>query len=385
MRNETRALYNAYVTQVALLNNVPSATTQFSVDPVVEQRLEDRIRNSSEFLLAINMEPVTNQSGETLGVGAGRRIAGRTDTSAGGRRNPRRIGGNNRKHRYFCYQTDFDWSRSYAQLDAWRHRPEFETLIRDDIVHQMALDRICIGFHGREAADETDLDANPNLEDVNEGWLHKIRTDAPEQVFDDGALTVLSNGVNNPAVKAIYVKAGAELFDPSLDNAADAEADYSSLDALVLDAKRLIHESHRGDNDLVVIVGHDLVDDKYFNIAQETAATATEVEATDRILRSTKMLGGLPAMRVSSFPGNALLITKLSNLSIYWQEGTRRRYLKDEPEANQIANYESVNESYVVEEYEIAALVENIVMGAAPARPAPPSPTPPPPPAGGGG
>ena len=156
-------------------------------------------------------------------------------------------------------------------------------------------------------------------------------------------------------------------------------ADYSSLDALVLDAKRLIHERHRGDNDLVVIVGHDLVDDKYFNIAQETGATATEVEATDRILRSTKMIGGLPAIRVSGFPGNALLITKLSNLSIYWQEGTRRRYLKDEPEFDRIANYESVNEAYVVEEYEIASLVENIVMGAAPARTAPASPPPPPP------
>lgn len=371
MRNETRALFNAYVSQIALLNNVADATTKFSVDPVVEQRLEDRIRNSSEFLMEINMIPVTQQEGETLGVGAGRTLAGRTDTSSGARRNPAAIGGNNRKHRYLCRQTNFDWSRKYAVIDAWRHRPEFETLIRDDIAHQTALDRISIGFHGVEAADTTDPVANPNLEDVNEGWLFKIRTDAPEQVFDDGALTVRTNGTNNPALKAIYIKPGVDLFDPSLNNATTADADYSSLDALVLDAKRLIHERHRGDNDLVVIVGHDLVDDKYFTIAQETGATATEVEATDRILRSTKMIGGLPAMRVSGFPGNALLITKLSNLSIYWQEGTRRRYLKDEPEFDRIANYESVNEAYVVEEYELVALVENIVIGAAPARPAP--------------
>ena len=212
--------------------------------------------------------------------------------------------------------------------------------------------------------------ANPLLQDVNKGWLHHIREEAPGQVMDDGALTVLDSGANNPALKAIYVKAGATLYDPSLDNDTTAEADYSSLDALVMDAKRLIHESHRGDTDLVVIVGHDLVDDKYFNIAQKTGATATEVEATDRIIRSEKMLGGLPAMRVSSFPANSLLITKLSNLSIYWQEETRRRQLVDEPEFDRIANYESVNEAYVVEEYEIAALVENIVMGAAPDRPA---------------
>src|SRR3546814_20048651 len=81
--------------------------------------------------------------------------------------------------------------------------------------------------------------------------------------------------------------------------------------------------------DLVVIVGHDLVDDKYFNIAQQTGATATEVEATDRILRSTKQLGGLPAVRVPFFPADAVLITTLKNLAIYWQEGTRRRQLKE--------------------------------------------------------
>lgn len=373
MRKETRALFNGYVSQIALLNSIPveDVSTKFSVEPVVEQRLEDRIRESSEFLMAINMIPVTQQSGEKIGIGAGRRLAGRTNTSGGTRRNPAAIGDSSVKHEYKCEKTNFDWSRRYEVLDAWRHRPEFEALIRDDIVHQQALDRICIGWHGTSVAATTDIVANPLLQDVNKGWLHHIRTEAAGQVMDDGALTVKNNGTNNAALKKIYVKAGAVLFDPSLNNAVTAEADYASLDALVLDAKRLIHETHRGDTDLVVIVGHDLVDDKYFNIAQKTGATATEVEATDRIIRSEKMLGGLPAVRVSSFPADALLITKLSNLSIYWQEETRRRQLVDEPEFDRIANYESVNEAYVVEEYEIAALVENIVMGAAPARPAP--------------
>jgi hypothetical protein len=113
-----------------------------------------------------------------------------------------------------------------------------------------------------------------------------------------------------------------------------------------------------------------LVDEKYFNISQTTGATATEVEATDRILRSDKQLGGLPAVRVSFFPGNALLITTLANLSIYYQEGTRRRKLVDEDEYDRVANYESVNEAYVVEAYELTVLVENIVIGGAPARPA---------------
>ena len=373
MKTATRALFTAYVSQIALVNGISAAdaTTKFAIAPTVEQKLEGRLRASSEFLQQINVIPVTEQEGEVLGIGVSRSLAGRTDTSNGNRRDPQAVNGGSVKHRYLCKKTNFDWSMRYALLDAWRHQPDFEALLRDDILAQQAQDRMTIGFHGTHAAEDTDRDAFPLLQDVNEGWLHKLRTNAPAQVMDDGALSVHNDGSDDDAGKAIYIKAGGTLFDASLDNATDAEADYSSLDALVLDAKRGIHERHRGDTDLVVIVGHDLLDDKYFNIAQKTGATATEQEATDRIIRSSKMVGGLEAIRVSGFPANAVMITKLSNLSIYWQEETRRRHLKDEPEYDRIANYESVNEAYVVEEYELAVLVENIVIGAAPARPAP--------------
>lgn len=374
MKNTTRALFAAYVSQIALINSVPDATEKFAVDPNVEQKLEGKIRETSEFLREVNIVPVTEQEAQVLGIGVTRSIAGRTDTSGNTRRHPTDPGGSDEKHRYLCKKTNFDWARPYAVLDAWRHRPDFETIMRDDIIARIALDRQLIGFHGTSAAAETDRVANPLLQDVNIGWLHKIRTDAPAQVMDDGALTVHSDDTDNDALKAIYVKPGVTLYDPALGNQQDAAADYSSLDALVLDAKRGIHEAHRGDNDLVVIVGHDLLDDKYFTIAQETGATATEVEATDRILRSSKMIGGLPAIRVSGFPGNAILITKLSNLSIYWQEETRRRQLKDEPEYDRVANYESVNEAYVVEEYEIAVLVENVTIGESPTQGNKPAP-----------
>ncbi|KPL68039.1 capsid protein [Erythrobacter sp. SG61-1L] len=377
MRNETRALFNAYVSQIALLNGVDRATTKFSVDPVVGQRLEEKIKESSEFLQLINIEPVTQQSDETLGLGVTRTLAGRTDTSGAGERNPTDPTDNEKINEYFCKQTNFDWSLRYARLDAWRHKPEFQTIIRDAILKQQGRDRIMIGFNGTSAAATTNRAANPLLQDVNEGWLYKIRTNAPEQVFNDGNLTVYASGANNPGLKAIYVKAGVELFDGeavynATGGSADAAADYSSIDALVLDAKRMLPEWHRGDTELVVIVGHELVDDKYFNIAQQTGATATEVEATDRILRSSKTLGGLPAVRVPFFPANGILITRLDNLSIYWQEETRRRMLADEPKKDRVANYESVNEAYVVEDYELVVLVENIVIGGAPARPAAP-------------
>lgn len=376
MRNSTRALFNAYVSQIALLNSVSDATQQFNVDPVVEQKLEAKMAESSEFLQAINVIPVTEQVAQSLGLGTTRTIAGRTDTTGNAERTATDPTGNTEINNYHCRQTNFDWAMRYALLDAWRHRPEFQTLMRDAILQQQARDRIMIGWNGTSVAVTTDRVANPLLQDVNEGWLHKIRTRAPAQVFNDGNLTVKTDGTNNAALKKIYIKPAVELFDGNaafnaVGGSAHALADYSSLDALVLDAKRLLPEWYRTRTDLVVIVGQDLVDDKYFTIAQQTGATATEVEATDRIIRSTKQLGGLQAVMVPFFPANGILITTLSNLSIYWQEETRRRQLADEPKKDRIANYESVNEDYVVEDYELVVLVENIVIGSAPARPAP--------------
>lgn len=353
MQNATRALFNAYVSQIALLNGIDTDTVgkMFTVAPAVEQNLEEVIKHTSEFLQMINMVPVIQQEGDKVGIGVTRTMAGRTNTAAGNRRTPTDPTDTSDLGRYSCKQTNFDHALKYAKIDAWRHKPEFQVLLRDAIAKQQGRDRIMIGWHGTSAAAQTDRVANPLLQDVNFGWLYKIRTHAPERVLNDGDLTV------DPA-KAIYVDASGEL---------GADVDYKSLDALVMDAVELIDEWNRDDTELVVIVGRDLVHDKYFNIVNTAGDKATEVEAADRIIRSEKQIGGLPAVRVPFFPAGKLLITRLDNLSIYWQEGTRRRAVREEPALDQIENYESVNEAYVVEDYGLCSLVENIVMGKKPA------------------
>lgn len=348
MRNDTRILFSAYVSQIALLSGVASAFTQFTVAPAVEQKLEEIISHSHEFLQRIQTVPVTQQIGDKVGVGVTRPLAGRTNTAAGNRRTPTDPTDTSDLGQYVCKQTNFDHAIKYAKIDAWRHRPEFQTIIRDVIAKQQGRDRIMIGWNGTSAAVQTDRVANPLLQDVNEGWIYKIRTHAPARVLDDGDLS--------GAGKAIYVAMGE----------VGVEVDYTNLDALVFDGVELLDEWNRDDTDLVVIVGRDLVHDKYFSIINEAGNTASEMEARDRILSSTKQIGGLPAVRVPFFPANALMITRLDNLSIYVQEGTRRRQVKDEPALDQIENYESVNEAYVVEDYGRVAFIENIVMGKKP-------------------
>jgi len=371
MLRETRIAFNNYVGQVAALNDVEAGevvTTKFTVAPSVEQKLEERMQQSSEFLGSINIFGVVQQEGDKVGISVTRPIAGRTNTAGGTRRTPTDPTDTGDLGRYRCEQTNMDHALRYAKLDAWRHKPEFPQLISSAILAQQGRDRIMIGWNGISVAATTDPVANPLLQDVNKGWLFKIRTFAPARHLQDGALTVYNNGTNNPGLKAIYVAEGT-LFSGA--NSTTAEADYVNLDALAYDAVNLLDEWHRDDTDLVVILGRSLVDDKYFPIINKAANTASEVEARDRILQSAKQIGGKPAVRVPFFPPNALLITSLDNLSIYFQEGTRRKMVKDEPELDQIANYESVNECYVVEEYGRCAFVENIVIGKAPARPAP--------------
>ena len=340
MRNETRQKFNAFTGQLAKLNAITSAMVQFNVQPSVQQTLETKMQESVAFLSMINMVPVDELKGQKVGIGISSTIAGRTNTDSKDRQpnNPAAL----YDHNYECAQTNYDTMIGYAQLDSWAKFPDFQVRIRDAIITRQGLDRIMIGWHGTSAAPDTDRNANPLLQDVNIGWLKHIRTDAPAQVMSEG-----TEGSGK-----IYVDV--------------ADGDYKNLDALVFDAvNELIKPWFQDDTELVVICGRKLLSDKYFPIIND--ASDNQNKLAGQVLVSQKQIGGLKAVRVPFFPDNAMLITKLSNLSIYWQDGARRRHIEEEPKRNRIVNYESSNDAYVVEDYDCVALIENIVIGPKPA------------------
>jgi len=334
MRNDTREHFNAYLSQLARLNGVSSTSATFSVDPTVQQTLETRMQESSEFLGQIGIIGVDELQGEKIGVGVSSTIAGRTDTTGNGVRQPRDVSALDKKG-YEAKHTDFDTAIRYAQLDSWAKFPDFQARLRDAILKRQALDRIMIGFNGVSAAANTDRQANPLLQDVNIGWLQQYRSNAPARVLKDGK-----------AEGKIVIGTGEE-------------ADYNNLDALVFDAiANLIDPWHRKDPGIVVILGSNLVHDKYFPLINKEQP-ASEKLATDMIL-SQKRMGGKQPVEVPYVPDGAALITSLENLAIYWQIGGRRRYVKEAPEKNRIENYESSNDAYVVEDYGLGCLIENI-------------------------
>lgn len=336
MQNETRSQYNAYIQQLARINGVgaDSVTSKFAATPQVQQRLETKIQESSAFLQAVNFAGVTEQEGEKLGLMITGPIASTTDTNVQDRatKDPSDLSA----LRYRCTQTNYDTHIGYAKLDAWAKFPDFQTRITGEILKRIALDRMMIGFNGKTRAATSNPATNPLLQDVNIGWLQKIRAEAPTRWM---AGQTTANKINVGPAQA-----------------------YKNVDAIVYDAvNNLIDPWYREDTQLVAITGRALLADKYFPLVN-TTQPPTEQKAAQDLIVSQKRIGNLQAVSVPHFPPSAILITRLDNLSIYYQLGAQRRTVIDAPKRDRIETYQSSNDAFVLEDYGCCALIENITV-----------------------
>ncbi|MER1537624.1 phage major capsid protein, P2 family [Enterobacter hormaechei] len=343
MRKDTRFKFNAYLSRVAELNGVSidDVAKKFTVEPSVTQTLMTTLQMSSAFLTKINIVPVDELKGEKVGVGVNGTIASTADTAGDDERKTADFTALE-SNKYECAQINFDFHIRYKQLDLWARFQDFQTRIRDAIIKRQSLDFIMAGFNGIKRADTSDRAKNPMLQDVATGWLQKYRNEAPARV-----MSIITD--EEGAVISEVIRVGKN-------------GDYANLDALVMDATgNLIDEIYQDDPELVVITGRKLMADKYFPIVNQEQAN-TESLAADIII-SQKRIGNLPAVRVPYFPANALMVTRLDNLSIYFMDDAHRRSLIENPKKDRIENYESMNIDYVVEAYAAGCLIENIKLG----------------------
>jgi len=238
MRTATLLKYNAFLSRIHSLNNVPAGSSQFSVDPTVEQKLEDKIRENSDFLKEINIIGVRNQIGEKLGLDVAGPLASRTNTDVK-ERSGTQVGTGIDSTKYRCEKTDFDTFIKYATLDAWAKFPDFQKRVTDAVTRQIARDRMMIGFNGTHAAADTNKDENPLLQDVNIGWLKKLETEKESAVLNG---IEIGNG-----------------------------GDFGNIDAAVYAARNeLISEWHCQDTSLVCIMGQGLLVDNLLSRRHST-------------------------------------------------------------------------------------------------------------------
>lgn len=305
----------------------------FSVAPAATQRMYDEIAQSSELLQKINLQGKEEMVGEIIGLASG--LVGSTTNTAqqGKERQPRSI--HSLSGRKFTLQkTNFDVLLRYEEMDGWAHvAKDFPARINKKIAESIAVSLITIGMNGTSRAENSDFGSNPLLQDVGKGWLQKMREENTTRVMGKSG-------------QKIQYGAGA--------------AEYKNLDAVVTDVlNELVDERFADRTDFVVLTSRRTVGDKYLRIVNQSADTATELEAGAR-LNKERTLGGLPVMYVPNMPANTLLITPLSNLSIYYQIGGERRAVVDNPKKDQLESYQSKNIDFVVEEYGAAVLVEHL-------------------------
>ncbi|WP_421547658.1 phage major capsid protein, P2 family [Pseudomonas sp. QD4] len=320
--------------QVALADTygVTLVTKQFSVEPSIAQELNDAITAKADFLERINIVPVSQIKGEKVFLGTNGPVTGRTNTKKKDREAKDASGLTD--DQYELFNTESDVGLPYAKIDAWAKFPDFHQRYSAAVQRQIALDRIMVGFHGTHAAEQTDFDQFPMLEDVNKGWLQQLREKAPHQVLKEG---VAGSG------KVTLGKNG----------------DYANLDALVHDTLQLVDERVRGGGDLIVIIGSDLLAGDKAKLYSNQAGTPTEKERIE-LAQVISTYGSLSAYSVPHFPVNAVLVTSFDNLSIYYQDSSWRKQSVDNPKRSRVEDYNSRNEGYVIEQLEKAGFTENV-------------------------
>ena len=316
---------------IAETYGVERASKMFSDEPSVAQELNDAITAKADFLERINVVPVSEIKGEKVFIGVNGPVTGRTNTKT-----TDRVAKDASALEHTLYEladTQSDVGLPYAKIDAWAKFPDFKDRYSAAVQKRIAQDRIVIGFHGTSAAIQTDLAANPKLQDVNKGWLQQLREQAPQQVLKEGAV-----------VGKVTLGAGG---------------DYANLDALVHDTKQMVDEILREDGDLVAIIGTDLLAADKAKLYTKQGDTPTEKERIENA-QVIATYGGLPAFSVPNFPVNAVLVTSWDNLSIYFQDSSWRKQTVDNPKRSRVEDYNSRNEGYVIEQLEKIALTENV-------------------------
>ena len=305
---------------------------QFALSPRVLQTLNDKVViDGNWFTGLINVMSVPDLIGQKIYMAIDRLTSSRTNTNVPGReRTPRSLHGLD-DSQYMLHQTNSDIAIAYSVIDAWKFFADFFQRYQRLFRGAIANDRLRVGWHGVSAELDTDPVANPNGEDVNIGWLQHIR--------------LADNGTGKNYQSGVTIGQGG---------------DVANLDSLASQARNdLVDEEFRDHPDLRVLVSRDLIgmeEGKYYEAAGDKASEKIHMD-NGRILQT---YGGMQALSPPFFPDGTLSVTWTKNLSIYHQEDSWRRTVKEKPEKNQVEDFNSRNEGYVVENTGGMALVENI-------------------------
>ncbi|HHU7998043.1 TPA: P2 family phage major capsid protein [Escherichia coli] len=316
--------------ELSFSNNVASYTTD--VEPVPRQRAEVAGGWSADFLNKITRVPVEDCSGSVVYLSPCGPVSS-VNSSPDERRQP--VGATALTERFYnCRQVNFDFALSHDRMDGFGSVPEFAESVRSSFERHRSLDVLRIGFNGTHYAQFSNIKENPNLEDCGVGWLQKIREEAPERVLTGLSVASQTGG---------------------------SYGDYANTDALVWDAvNTVIEEQYQ--TDLTVVCSHETLTRRnrpFFEKAGSSMLPNVETLAAQKLI-DEKAINQLPVVTVPGFPDNAILITPLTNLALYYHKSAIRGLIRNEPEYNRLAFYTSWSLDWIVQAYEPVCLIDGI-------------------------
>ncbi|MEY8240000.1 MAG: phage major capsid protein, P2 family [Cycloclasticus sp.] len=334
MQTNTLKAFNAYLDTVAKAFGIHSSIVKnaksFVATPSVEQNLKKAIQANSTFLSKINYRTRQQTTGAKIGLSLSGPGATTVDTAGGGTRTPKKLHSLS-DDQYEMKKVNFDTLTTYEDLDEWAEFKEFKTLIQQLITEMIINNQVMIGWYGEAWVGDSNPATNPLLQDVNVGWFQKIRDNAPAQLLSEGA------------------NAGEIRFGPG--------GDFENIDVIVETVKSGIPVHKRKNKKMVVLIGEDLLAAQRIELYKAHGNTPTEKQIAE-VDKITRQFGGLPLFEEAYFPGRGILITPLENLGLYTQKGSVRRRIVDNPSKDQVENYTSMNQAYVIEDYESVAGIE---------------------------
>lgn len=299
----------------------------------INQGLEfmENIRERSEFLSQINMMQVYETEnkklyGATEKAPTGRKQEGRHETTL-----------TRDQHGYKLAETDSGVLLPWILFDTFALYPDLLEQRYDDYVrNQIALDMLQIGWHGQSVAPNT---SEADLSDVNKGWLKLLS--------EQRSANFLTEGEKKTGEIKIFGDG----------------ADYPDLDALALDLKQGLDVRHRNRNDLVFMVGSEL-------LTKENKLIIENInKPKERAMLSSHYLlvnfGGMTSLTPPNFPAKCAAVTTLSNLSIYSELQSWRYSVRNDSDKKAIVNSCYRYEGYVIEDLGLMTAIDHskVVLG----------------------
>lgn len=324
-------------TQAAMnkLYSVKDCTEKFSIQPAVQQRLEDEMLGSNRFLSLISNHLREQLKGQKVLMGVNGPISRRTP-NRGPRRptDPLRL----KQLKYSMEYIERDVELAWTKVDSWGGSfKDFYKRFRRHVIHQRSNDILMTGWNGQFYEETTDPEVFTKLQDNNVGWIQHMINVCPDNV-----LGLKPDGSIDP----IKVGEGGDFLN------------FEELVNYLLND--VISELHSERDDMSAIMGRELRNLQratlYKNHGGHTGEPTQNVLLDQVISQNT--IAGCSIVQSAHFPLRSIMVTPLENISRYVQKGTARaKGPYDDHETKAIKDMLYQYESFQIEEVEACGVV----------------------------